>query len=164
MTVRVVTKLFTEESQFRHPFHYCWGHLCGFLGISLRTTFLPNPIMAPSSKISLLLLSHSVLPPNSTIPFPHVLISSTLPYPSSLQFTQEHQAELWMFISQREGGGIISARGGQDHDRKLTDTVDQPSWELMDSGPTAEEPAWDQTRPSACGQRFCCLLCLWDPW
>ena len=34
---------------------------------------------------------------------------------------------------------------------KTTETADLSKWELTDSGLTAGEPTWDQTRPCECG-------------
>lgn len=44
--------------------------------------------------------------------------------------------------------------GGHHHDIMMgnpTETVDQNSWELSDSRPKVEVPAWGRTSPSACG-------------
>ena len=54
--------------------------------------------------------------------------------------------------------GVQSKRGRRDYKSKVKimmgkpiEAVDTNLWELIDSRPT-RDAAWDQTRPSACGQ------------
>ena len=49
--------------------------------------------------------------------------------------------------------GVQLRRGRRDHmskRRKFTEITDMSLWELIDSGPTARELAWNQHRSSAC--------------
>lgn len=40
---------------------------------------------------------------------------------------------------------------GQDHGGETHNTAGVSYWELMDSRPSLRDPAWDQTKPSVCG-------------
>lgn len=66
MTIKVVINPITGEGQFRHPFCYCLGSQLGsslwIPGNFSSARFLASPIMAPSIKISLSLLSLFALP------------------------------------------------------------------------------------------------------
>lgn len=55
-----------------------------------------------------------------------------------------------MEFNQREGKGIVYAKGVRIIMLKTTETADLSSWEFMDSGPTTGETAWEQTGPSEC--------------
>ena len=66
MTIKVVINLITGEGQFRHPLHYCLGSSLGsllqILGNFSGAKFHDGTTTAPTIKVSLSLLSPSILP------------------------------------------------------------------------------------------------------
>ena len=118
MTIKVFISLITGEGQFKCPLH---GYLESQLGSSLwipgnlpRAMFVASPLMASSSKISFLSLSHCHSP-FLGIPFPHILLFHLLPsltppfLPSLLSPSQISQDVL--SVSSSQGSNVCLSQG-----------------------------------------------------